>query len=531
MELYKVLLVDDEEDIRVGISQKMDWAGLGFTLVGEAENGQDALELAETLSPDVVLTDIKMSFMDGLELCRILTIRLPAAKFVVFSGFDDFEYAKQAIQMNVSEYILKPINAAELSAVLQKLRTELDRERTERQDLENLRSRYEESLPVLRELFYAHLLEGRVPSGQELEQARRLDIDLTGDSWTAALAYIGSDVAKDAMRSLSVQQLLDENTAGLAGCTCKTFLYNDYVALLASCQKDFSVYDLIQSLDRVCTLAGTYLDLTLTVGVGAPCTQLSGVTQSAAGARSALDYRALVGRGRAIYIGDLEPDSGGQLSFDEADEQSLANAIRLGDPEEIRSVVDGLTDKLRSANPSAEQYNFFFLELQTFLLKLTRRADLSLEEVFGPSFTGTVQATSFPTLEALADWCAERCLRIQSAIRRRRTDSAGRTVELAKDFIHRHYGDSSLSVETLCAYLHLSPAYFSTLFKRETGMSFTACVTVARMEAAAEALRNTQEKTYLIAHQCGYEDPNYFSYVFKKHFGVTPTKYRAGSAN
>lgn len=129
MELYRVLLVDDEEDIREGISRKMDWLGLGFSLVGEAANGQDALELAESLRPDVILTDIKMPFMDGLELCRILTDRLPAARFVVFSGFDAFEYAKQAIQMNVVEYILKPINADELSAVLRRLKDQLDRER------------------------------------------------------------------------------------------------------------------------------------------------------------------------------------------------------------------------------------------------------------------------------------------------------------------------------------------------------------------------------------------------------------------
>ena len=132
MELYRVLLVDDEEDIREGISRKMDWLGLGFSLVGEAANGQDALELAESLRPDVILTDIKMPFMDGLELCRILTDRLPAARFVVFSGFDAFEYAKQAIQMNVVEYILKPINADELSAVLRRLKDQLDRERAER---------------------------------------------------------------------------------------------------------------------------------------------------------------------------------------------------------------------------------------------------------------------------------------------------------------------------------------------------------------------------------------------------------------
>ena len=101
-------------------------------------------------------------------------------------------------------------------------------------------------------------------------------------------------------------------------------------------------------------------------------------------------------------------------------------------------------------------------------------------------------------------------------------------MERAKVYIREHYGESDLSVERLCDHLHLSPAYFSTLFKREMGMSFTAYVTVKRMEAAAEALRSSEDKTYLIARRCGYEDANYFSYVFKKHFGVTPTKFRAG---
>ena len=524
MELYRVLLVDDEEDIRVGISQKMDWAGLGFTLVGQAENGRDALELAEILQPDVVLTDIKMPFMDGLELCRILTGRLPASKFVVFSGFDDFEYAKQAIQMNVSEYILKPINAQELTTVLEKLKAELDRERTERQSLAALRSRYEESLPVLRELFFTHLLEGRIAPGTELEEARRLDIALPGDSWVAALAHAGGG-NRDVMTSLSVQQLLDDN---LPAGRCRSFLYGDWVALIASLEETFTVYDLIRDLDRVCTLAESYLGVTLTVGIGAPGHDLTGLAQSAAGARGALEYRALVGRGQALYIGDLEPGSGSGPAFEEADERALVGAVKLCGEVEVREAVDALMEKLRRANPSAGQYNIFFLELMTCLLKLTRRAGLGVEEVFGPGFRSSVQATDFPSLEAMGSWCLARCLRIQELIHRRQTDTAGRMVDRAKAFIRQHYMESDLSVETLCAYLHLSLTYFSTLFKRETGMSFTAYVTVVRMDAAAEALRGTEDKTYLIARRCGYEDPNYFSYVFKKHFGVTPTKYRAG---
>ena len=523
MELYRVLLVDDEEDIREGISRKMDWLGLGFSLVGEAANGQDALELAESLRPDVILTDIKMPFMDGLELCRILTDRLPAARFVVFSGFDAFEYAKQAIQMNVVEYILKPINADELSAVLRRLKDQLDQERAERRNVELLRSRYTENLPVLRELFYANLLDGHIEPGTERERAARLDIDLQGEEWAVGLAYIGSD-RRDALSTLSVQKLLEES---LTADRCKLSLYNDWVAVIVSLTESFTIYDLIRVLDRVCTLAASYLGLTLTVGVGAPCKELSGMARSAAEARTALEYRSMVGRGQVIYIGDLEPDGGQVLTFEEADERTLTAAVRLGSEQEVRDAAAALAGKIREANPSAGQYNLFLMELVTHLMKMTRRSGVGVEEVFGTGFSLPIQDSALPSLEELEDWCAERYLRLRTLIRRRQTDSAGQTVETAKEYIRQHYAESDLSVEKLCAYLHLSSTYFSTLFKRETGTSFTAYVTTVRMEAAAEAIRGTEEKTYLIAQRCGYEDPNYFSYVFKRHFGVTPTKYRS----
>ncbi len=523
MELYRVLLVDDEEDIREGISRKMDWLGLGFSLVGEAANGQDALELAESLRPDVILTDIKMPFMDGLELCRILTDRLPAARFVVFSGFDAFEYAKQAIQMNVVEYILKPINADELSAVLRRLKDQLDRERAERRNVELLRSRYTENLPVLRELFYANLLDGHIEPGTERERAARLDIDLQGEEWAVGLAYIGSD-RRDALSTLSVQKLLEES---LTADRCRLTLYNDWVAVIVSLTESFTIYDLIRVLDRVCTLAASYLGLTLTVGVGAPCKELSGMARSAAEARTALEYRSMVGRGQVIYIGDLEPDGGQVLTFEEADERTLTAAVRLGSEQEVRDAAAALAGKIREANPSAGQYNLFLMELVTHLMKMTRRSGVGVEEVFGTGFSLPIQDSALPSLEELEDWCAERYLRLRTLIRRRQTDSAGQTVEAAKEYIRQHYAESDLSVEKLCAYLHLSSTYFSTLFKRETGTSFTAYVTTVRMEAAAEAIRGTEEKTYLIAQRCGYEDPNYFSYVFKRHFGVTPTKYRS----
>ena len=168
------------------------------------------------------------------------------------------------------------------------------------------------------------------------------------------------------------------------------------------------------------------------------------------------------------------------------------------------------------------------MALVTHLLKMTRRSGVSVEEVFGTDFSLPMQESELPALSELEGWCAARCLRLRTLIRRRQTDSAGQTVETAKEYIRQHFAQSDLSVEKLCAYLHLSPTYFSTLFKRETGTSFTAYVTTVRMQAAAEAIRSTEDKTYLIAQRCGYEDANYFSYVFKRHFGMSPTKYRSG---
>ena len=135
MDFYKVMVVDDEDEIRLGIIKKINWEALGFKVVGDGENGKDALEKAEKLQPDIVLTDIKMPFMDGLELVEKLGKVMPSTRVVIFSGADDFEYAHKAIKLNVVEYILKPINSSELTEVLKRLKDKLDKDYEEKRNL------------------------------------------------------------------------------------------------------------------------------------------------------------------------------------------------------------------------------------------------------------------------------------------------------------------------------------------------------------------------------------------------------------
>ena len=148
MSLYGIMLVDDEEEARKAIIRKMDWERLGFYVAGDAENGQDALEKVELLEPDVVMTDIRMPYMDGLTLAARIREKYPSTKILIFSGYDDFEYAKQAIKLGVTEYILKPVSGQELAKILDKVRVSLDQEIAQRRDMDTLRESYLGSLPM-----------------------------------------------------------------------------------------------------------------------------------------------------------------------------------------------------------------------------------------------------------------------------------------------------------------------------------------------------------------------------------------------
>ena len=189
---YSVLLVDDEEDVIQIIVKKLDWEAMGLKIIGHAANGVEALELAEELQPDIVMTDIKMPYMDGLTLCRKLKELSRTIRVIIFSGFDEFEYAKEAIKIEAEEYILKPINSNELREVFERIRTNLDRELDEKRNIEKLRAYYMESLPVLQENFYTSLIEGRIPASEIEKYLKQYQIPWSGPYYVATILHIST---------------------------------------------------------------------------------------------------------------------------------------------------------------------------------------------------------------------------------------------------------------------------------------------------------------------------------------------------
>ena len=184
---YKVLLVDDEEEVMDVIEHRICWKQMGFEVVGKAQNGVKALEISEKMQPDVVITDIKMPYMDGLELARNLKQDNPDVRILILTGFDEFEYAKEAVHLEIEEYILKPVNAKELSDCLKRLKDVLDKEREEKLNIRKLEQYYTDSLPVLQTNFFCSLIEGRITEGEIRKFMGAYRISLQGPYFCCAV--------------------------------------------------------------------------------------------------------------------------------------------------------------------------------------------------------------------------------------------------------------------------------------------------------------------------------------------------------
>jgi two-component system, response regulator YesN len=528
---YRLLLVDDEEEIREGIIRKIDWDSLGYTVVGDAENGLEALEKAEHLHPDVVMTDIKMPFMDGLELGERIQTIMPSTKLIIFSGFDDFEYAQKAIKLNVAEYVLKPINAAELTETLKRLKLQLDNEFNEKRDVEILRRNYMESLPVLREQFLVGLIEGRISETRLQAQAKLFNMNLNAKNWAVALVHADAAPKDEAalqgeeeLIPISLKCSVDEIMGNY--CTYTGFLYSDCVAMIAELDLQSGIVPLMTGMNEVCKSAERVLGVKVMAGVGTQRSSLIEIRHSYREAQNALDYSATLGAGKAIYIADVEPDTSVKLQFDDHDEREIVNAIKMGSEEEIQNKINMLFARCETTLLPFSQYQIYLMEIMTSLLKVMQAYELGTEDIFGENFNyvNTITALRSPTEMKL--WCTESCVKISTLIKRERVDSTQLLARNAKQYIAENFGSEELSVENLCSFLHVSPAYFSTVFKRETSMSFVAYLTEVRLQEAVNLLNTTDDKTYIIAAKVGYTEPNYFSYVFKKKFGVSPSKYR-----
>lgn len=529
MEQYTVLLVDDEEEAIQVIMKKINWEALGFSVVGCAGNGVKALEIMEEVQPDVVMTDIKMPYMDGMELSHRIMEKYPDTKILLLTGFDEFEYAKEAIRLEIEEYILKPVNSDELSAVFGRLRDKLDQEIRDKQNLETLKNYYLESLPFLQTNFYTMLVEGRIREEELPKYLADYQIQFSGPCYCCLVLYTSGGRHPENMNLLMLGALVRKQAEERLGenWRARSFAYLGNTVMIAQLESEGDGSELTNACERFCKYADRMLGADVTIGVGQVCGQLLDVEQSYLGAREAVSYRALFGGGRAINIGEIAP---GKIVTEEQSAEgelaALLKAMRLGTEAETELQVQHFLNQLFLPEKSLQQHHIELMELLSCLYKFSVSNELTVE-----SFAGNMGQVYLKLQEmdeeALRRWLLQLCLTVREQLINARSQSTRSFVHKAQEYVRNNFADESLSLDKICEVLGVSNSYFSSIFKKETGNSFIGYLTNYRMEHAARMLIESNEKSYIIARQVGYADPNYFSYVFKRVYGRSPSKYRS----
>lgn len=533
MELYNILLVDDETDVLEAM-KKIDWEALGFCLAGTEENGQEALEMAEQLHVDVVMTDIKMPYMDGLTLCKKLKENYRNIKVVIYSGFDDFEFAREAVHLEAEEYLLKPISSKDMENVFGKIKKKLDEEFNQHRNVNKLYEYYRKSLPAMQEQFVMGVLEGKI-TGERLKNMMEMyELDLNAPYYVVVNLYAEAAVKEQSEKTaqllnFSLRDMAEEYLKEKMSFYCINYL--DEVIFIFMLQEDKEIENVLYHVDQICKMGSRVLDVQVTGAVGQPCNSLDTLLSSYQEAKTAMEYRTILGGSQVLYIKDIEPNPQDSVAFMEYDFQNLVRAVKIGDRKETDEAIQSFMDSLRNGCITPNQYQLICMELSTELMKIGRSYKLRTKQIFGAGeHIPWQELYKHLSVDELESWLREICNNLRHTLRHERSDSTIRLTEQAKAYIGEHYKENDLSAETLCHQLNVSAAYFSTIFKKEVGLSFVAYLTKIRLEHAVELLRTTEDKTYVIAEAVGYTEPNYFSYVFKKQYGISPSKYRANMA-
>ncbi|MFX3635887.1 MAG: response regulator [Candidatus Pristimantibacillus sp.] len=543
--MYKVLLVDDEADVREGLVQEIDWEACGFTIVGTAENGQEAVEMADRLDIDVVITDISMPFMDGLQLSEWLRAHYPLVKIVILTGYDEFDYARQAIRLSVDEYLLKPFSSDSFTELLLKIKHAIEAEVAEREDVRHLKEHYRTSLPLLRETFLASLLTRKLSKTKIEEKTMNYDLHLTGKQYAVAvIALHPADEAsssEESQHSLKHSGDLDLMLHAMLNIAKElwephyfgsAFIYQDSIALLAVNEESTEeawLNKMQETLENMLKSIVHYLKLPVTIGVGSVVTDLANVKYSFTDALLALDYRLVLGSDKVIFIHDVEERGYEKLRFDELKEQALTRSLKVGTIEELNEAIEAIFHELSETTYAYNDIQMYLLEVVTAVLRTAKDADVDLDQLFGGGFQLHGEIFKFSGLLEAQRWFRDLCLRIMKQIASTRQHTYKDIVEKAVHYTKDHYSDPEISIQRLCSYLHISTGYFSGVFKKEVKMTFVQYLMHIRMEAAKELLRSTELKAFEIAERVGFADPNYFSFCFKKQVGISPRDYRSRS--
>ncbi|MBP5332349.1 MAG: response regulator [Lachnospiraceae bacterium] len=533
--MIKVFLVEDEFIIREGIKNNIDWQDNGLEFCGEAGDGELAFPMIRKEKPDIVITDIKMPFMDGLSLSRLIKKELPDTEIIILSGYEEFEYAKEAIRIGVSEYLLKPVSGDELLKAVKEISGRIE----ERKREQELYARYiheteQWDTKEKRELF-DDMITGIRSYNELVQEAEQLGIDITAMFYNILLIKISSTRHAENEFSgsiVKIESALDELCIRYNAISFDRALEGKAILFKADTAQELEEAQ-TAFIDEAQKLFSDYHHIRYFGGKGTPVQRLSDIPSAYETASRAFANRYLT-EGSMILSGDKTDSKRPEDSFDlgkvspeQIDRNRVKDFLKFGEREEIRFFVG---EYFNSLGGGAVRSTIF---RQYIAMDIYFCVAEFVESLMQPrDGIETIQADSL-ILQNEENTAAYACRILEQAIEIRDSIASNRygsIVESVEKLIEENYSDDELTVSSIAAKVNFSPNHLSMVFRNQTGQTLIKYLTDYRLNKAKELLKCSSLRSSEIAQQCGYKDPHYFSYLFKKTVGMTPTQYRGGDA-
>lgn len=523
MRKYSIILVDDEPHILYGMKKGIPWEELGFEVAGTAQNGKEALELIEEYHPDLLVSDIKMPFMDGLELSKVIRDSYMSTKIILFSGWDDFEYARRAISYGVSEYIMKPINYDEMKKLLISMHKRLEEEYAEKLNRDRLEKVYAESLPLLRQQFFSQLVTVPLEKSYREQQMRNLKLNFDYVSFYVISVKMHVNDSEDVLSELSMKETIREALNKIA--EIYEFGMMDKEIFLLCSSKKHDMERITRAMEEVSVMIRRIFHADIFCGISSCGGSIEDFPAIYAQSLEALEYNLVNPGENYTYYSDILPLHKSDNDWSE-EVEAIEKYILHCTEDELQMEIEKLLQKIQKAHYNLNEYQIVILEIVFAISRMYRKYQITFDEEFSGSKKMAIKILSLDTGEELDNWLMNYCKLIRGLIQKKQVDNNAVLAANAVKIIEKNFAEPSLSVETVCGELHVSSSYFSKIFKQETGSTFLNYLTNYRMEEAKRLLNQTDYKSHLIGEMVGYSEPNYFSYVFKKNCGVSPAKYR-----
>ena len=534
--MLKVFLVEDEFVMREGIKNNIDWNSHGYEFCGEASDGELAFPMIQKLNPDIVITDIKMPFMDGLELSRLIKKELPFTEIIILSGYEEFEYAKEAIKIGVSQYLTKPINGEELLREVDLLAEKISEKRKEREIREKYVREMEENFLGERKNLFQYLVTGSKSMSELLEISDKLNIDLSAIWYRVALVKIQSmNHARDEYSNslVQIEQKLKAIDADRGLLVFDRNLEGQALIFKADSREEL---DKIQNdyLGKMRDLLGDYTQIRYFVGIGMPVNRLSELPSSFEQASHAFAHRYLVKESCIWNYEEMEQNVYHDEEFNisnvnpkQLDRSKLREFLKFGDKEEVIYFVE---EYFKDLGPNAMKSNMFrkyiILDAYFCVVDFLDSLQLQKDELEPLDITSGILQSEETAIKYVIR-IIEKALELRE---KTASNRYGGIVDEVKKYIDKNYADEDLSLNVLASHVNFSPNHLSMVFSQQTGKTFIKYLTDFRMSKAKELLRCTGKRSSEISLEVGYKDPHYFSYLFKKTQGMTPTQYRGGKS-